>query len=205
MKTSKIDWSVLRGAIGLLVVCIIISAGLMMGSMYYSDAMRSDYKKEDTRFKSVSRKYLAVDQEEKMIMLHYPRFKFLYQKGVIGKEQRLNWLETLRQSSDKLELTSLRYNIDSREIYTPPYAVNQGAYQIYSSSMKLELGLLHEDDLLNLLSELEIKSNGLFSVSACEIARREKEITRSIERAKLTATCELLWYTIDMAGNEIVL
>lgn len=205
MKKSRVDWGVLRGAIIMLLVCVTISGGLLAGSMYYRDEMRSDYKKEDTRFKNVSRKYLAVDQEEKMIMLHYPRFKFLYHKGVIGKEKRLDWLETLRATSDKLGIPSLRYNIDSREIYTPAYGLNQGAYQIYTSTMKLELGLLHEDDLFKLFNELEHRADGLFTVSGCDMHRREKEITRSIESAKLQVSCELLWFTIDMSGNEIVL
>ncbi len=205
MKTSNIDWSVLRGSLSTLIICLIISAGMLFGSFYYRDEMRTEFTKEDQRFKNVSRKYLAVDQEEKMILLHYPRFKYLYQQGVIGKEQRLRWLETLRTSSDELKLPSLRYNIDSRESFTPSFPANQGLYQIYTSSMKLDLGLLHENDLLLLLNDLEQKANGLYSVSSCNLQRKEKSITRDIDRAKLDAKCELLWFTIDMAGKEIVL
>ncbi len=205
MKASNIDWGVLRGSVSTLVVCLLISAAMLLGSIYYRDDMRSDYKKEDLRFKNVSRKYLAVDQEEKLILLHYPRFKYLYQEGVIGQEQRLRWLETLRKSSDDLKLPSLRYNIESREHFVPSFPANQGPYQIYASSMKLKLGLLHEGDLFSLLKDLEKNAKGLHSVTSCTLQSKERVISRNIDRAKLSAECELLWFSIDMSGSEIVL
>lgn len=59
--------------------------------------MQVKYSEGQERLQNVTGKYLAVDQEDIIIKEQYPRFVEILRKGVIGNEQRLNWIEVLKQ------------------------------------------------------------------------------------------------------------
>lgn len=202
MNQSEIDWRVLRGALILLLLALAISGAMIAGSLYYEDQMYALYQKEDARFKAISRKYLAVDQEAKLIKEDYPRFVELYRQGIIGPEHRLNWLETLRAARDRLEIPGLRYQIDSREQYSPDYDVVSGPFELYSTGMKLTLDMLHEGDLFSLLQVLDERAEGLYTVTRCEMKRLHKHLEMKANSKNLMAQCELSWETIDLPGEQ---
>ncbi len=78
------------------------------------------------RLQSVTGKYLAVDQEDMIIREQYPRFVELVRKGVIGNEQRLNWIEVLKRTAAITKIPSLRYEIAAREPFTPDFGLATG-------------------------------------------------------------------------------
>ncbi len=204
MKRKDIDWSILRGSLILLVVCIIIGSGIIFGSYYFYKQMELGYRRNNAQFQSISQRYLAVDEEEKMIKQFYPRFVSLYKKGVIGKEHRLNWVEVLRKSGDKIKVPLLNYVIKSQNIYTPGFAVSLGRYQLRSSNMTLSMQLLHEGDLFFIFDELDKNAEGLYNISSCEMTASFSELKDDPKASNITAKCELQWFTISLAdGREL--
>ncbi|MCI0400342.1 MAG: hypothetical protein L0Z68_03440 [Gammaproteobacteria bacterium] len=206
MKRADIDWSILRGAVTVFALCLLVSSVMLAASIYFRDEMESDFNKDQTRFHSISRKYLAIDEEDRLIKQFYPRFKELYAEGIIGNEQRLNWIETLRDAEAKIELPLLSYEITSQNEYTPSYGVFRGGFQIYASKMELTFGLSHEGDLERLLDELNKRASGLYSVGNCTFTRSQKTIEHDPQKPNISGTCELLWYTIKLSdGRELVI
>jgi hypothetical protein len=206
MKLPENTWPILRGALGWLLLCLVLSVVLLKLSLYIRGQAESSLTQQDRWLKDISRRYLSIDDEKRIIKEHYPRFVTFYRHGVIGEEQRLNWLETLKRSEKALMIPSLRYEIQSREPYAPDFGVQPGVFQINASVMKLTLGLLHENDLALLLRELDKNATGLYSVKGCTLKRAQKEIGSDPSKENITAECELLWYTLSLAnGNEIVL
>ena len=55
--------------------------------------MLLEYNRANAAFQSISSRDLAVDEEEKLIRSYLPDFVKLHESGVIGDEQRLNWVE----------------------------------------------------------------------------------------------------------------
>ena len=96
MKREDLDWSQIRGALITLVLSVSICGALVWSSYYFRDKMRLEFNRNNAQFQNISNRYLAVDEEEKLIRHFYPRFLELFARGVIGKEQRLGWIETLR-------------------------------------------------------------------------------------------------------------
>lgn len=206
MKLANIDWVTLRGAIAMLCLSLLIGAALLRSSNYFREQMETQFKQYEARFRDVSGKYLAVGDEERIINDLYPRFVELYKHGVIGHEQRLNWVEVLKRVGSESKIPSLNYEIRSREPYSPEFQVSPGAYQIYATTMKLSLGMLHESDLATLLGELDDHAPGAYSVKECTLKRVHKRIERDATRENIKADCDLLWFTINLAGDkEIVL
>jgi hypothetical protein len=205
MARVKIDWAVLRRALGTFGICLLVSGLLLAASFYFRDEMRSVYRDHQARFQTVSRKYLMVDEEERVIERNYPDFIHLYEKGILGDEHRLNWLETLRAAGERVKLPELVYQIDSQEPLTPEFDIATGAYQIFSSNMELRLGLLHEYDMINVFKLLDNQAEGLYSVRSCQIRKTREQVLISKTATNLSADCDLTWYTIDLRSGKLVM
>ncbi len=202
MAYTPADWSVLRGAVGLFVICVLLSAIMLGATHLFAGDMASEFRAHHGKFRDASRKYLSVDQDERAIEEHYPRFVELYRRGVIGDEHRLSWVEALRGATDALALPSLSYDIEAQRPYVPDFAANTGAFDLRMSRMHLGLGLLHEGDLERLLDLLARRADGLYSVRACDLKRGAGA---SRPGAHLNAECVLEWYTLELRGSRVEL
>ncbi len=206
MRLADIEWGLIRGALGALLLAFGIGATLYAAATRFRDAMQVKYAESNRQLQSVTSKYLAVDQEEMIVRDLYPRFVELVKQGVIGNEQRLNWIEVLRESAATTKIPNLRYELAARETYTPDFGLATGPYQVHVSKMKLDLGLLHENDFTAVLAALDRKAEGIYSVHACTFRRSARRIELRLDHDNLKSECELLWFTIRLAnGNEIKL
>ncbi len=207
MKWADIEWSMLGGVMLSLLVSLALAVSLVQGTGYFLEAMDARAKDSQQRARDISARYLAVDEEELIIKEQYPRFIELYQRGVIGQEQRLTWVEVLRQAGEKVKLPELRYEVTSREVYQPDFELPSDGFQVNASTMKLHLGLLHEADLFALLREVDQRAAGLYSVKECVLRRvGDEAIDTQTVKKNVEADCELLWYTLQLSsGQDIVL
>ena len=200
-KESDLDWTILKKPLVILCVCFVIASALIGSSYYFNSSLEKEYKNNKSVFQSISRRYLDVDQEEKVLRENYPEFVKLYNKGIIGQEKRLNWIESLRQAGEIINLPSLSYSIESQEEHVPEYTVNYSGYSLYRSSMELSLGLLHEGDLFKLIDYINKNADGVYTISECRF-RKNGNIQYEKDRANVTASCVLYWITIDLAGGQ---
>jgi len=205
MKHDFIDWGVMRGALILVILAMVICGSLIGGSLYFKKKMDLEFRRNNTVFQSNSHRYLAVDEEEKLIREYYPRFIDLYNYGEIGQERRLDWIETLRSAGVEIKLPSLSYTIESQKTFAPKFTVNMGRYRLYKSDMSLKMQLLHEGDLFRILSELDSKAKGLYRVSNCKLNNNIKgTLTDAPDAANVSADCLLEWFTLKLAdGTDI--
>ncbi len=200
MGYTRADWSILRGALGMFVICVLLSTIMLGGTHYFAEGMASEFRSHHGRFRDASRKYLAVDEEERTIAEHYPAFVELYRRGVIGDEHRLAWVEALRAAAVELQLPALNFEIEPQRVYAPDFPLNTGAFDVRVSRMALGLGLLHEGDLERLLARLGARAEGLYSVRDCAMRRATGG---SQPGSKLSAECVLEWYTLELRGSRI--
>ncbi len=201
---SNIEFSMIRGALIVLLVSIAIAALMIWFSYYFRGEMFAEYSKHKTQFQNISQRYLAVDQEEKNIRDFYPSYAALYEIGIIGREHRLNWIETLRNLGQEIQIPSVGYQINSQTEYDNRFPVTQGSFKVYVSSMDLNLQLLHEGDLVNLMQKLNENANGIYSIRSCELVRKNDVIKRSTTTSNVDAKCELEWFNIKKSdGTEL--
>lgn len=204
MGRDEIDWSVLRRAIIIFSICVIAGGVLIGGSSYFKKEMLTKYNKNNRQFQNISRKYLAVDEEERLIKKYYPEFLNLYQKGLFGREQRLNWIETIKASDDRIKVPSIKYQISLQEEYSPTFSINMGNFRLFDSNMKLKIDMLHEGDLFRLLEDLNKNAIGTYTVSKCKFKRSGKKVNQDINKGNVSAECELQWFNIKKSdGSEI--
>lgn len=206
MKQEIMDWKLMRGSLIFFVISASVSGALIYGGIYFKDRMQREYNSANAAFRSISGRYLAVDEEEKLIRNYLPSFVDLYENGMIGNEQRLNWIEVLRAAGDEIRMPSLSYQIESQQIHTPQFPLTMGKFQLYSSRMSLNMQLLHEGDLFRILDELDRHARGNYSPTSCSINQTLPEISDNPDAGNITARCDLQWFTIRLSdGRQIEL
>ena len=62
--------------------------------------------------------------------------------------------------------------------------------------MKLQLKLLHEEDLLRLIDDLHRQASALTQVNNCKVWRLPKERAERGPHAQLQADCRIDWITL---------
>lgn len=205
MQRNFIDWQQMRATVVLLVLAMLICGSLIGGSLYFKGQMDQEFRRNNAIFQGNSKRYLAVDEEDKTIREYYPKFIHLYNYGEIGQERRLDWIETLRRAGVDIKLPSLSYSIESQKAFVPNFVINMGRYRLFKSDMSLKMQLLHEGDLFNLLNELDRHAKGLYRVSNCKLINNVKgKLTDDPNAANVSADCLLEWFTLKLAdGSEI--
>ena len=196
----------MRGAIIVFLVSLLASGSLITGAWYYDKQSQAKYNTEKRKFQNISNQYLAVDQEEQLVRQYYPDFVGLYNKGVLGQERRLNWIETLREAGTEIKLPSLKYQISTQVKYQPDYPHNAGSFMLYASTMKLNLDLLHEGDLRKLFERLDKEAEGIYNISKCTFRRAGsgQVNVENISKANIVSECDLRWFNIKKSdGSDI--
>lgn len=135
--------------------------------------------------------------EKDMITEYLPKYQMLIDKGFVGEERRIEWVDELRAQHKNHKLFGIKYNISQQEAYKPAFIPNLGGFVLHRSAMKLDIDLLHEGDILQLVESLAAKTGAPFVLRDCEIRRLNSnaELSRQLI-ANLHAQCELDWLTL---------
>jgi hypothetical protein len=128
------------------------------------------------RYVAARAQLAKVSEEEQEIRNNLVLFKQISDRGMTGAEKRLEWIEALATIQKKRRLFQVQYNLDpQRPVDYPGVAQKQpgGAGIFMASRVKLELQLLHEEDLLNFFSDLRGSGESFASLRSCSISRAE--------------------------------
>ena len=136
-----------------------------------------------------------IAEEEKEVndkLAVYRRLKNLH---ILGEEQRLEWADAMTRIRTTRELLDLRYLVD-RQRLIGSFAVKPAGVDFYASTMKVDIALLHEGDLLTFLRELRDSGNAYYSIRRCTINRTGTAATGTSIVPRLRAECEIDLITI---------
>ena len=139
-----------------------------------------------------------VRSEEQEIKRKSALFADLRTRGVIGEEQRLEWSELLGSIRTQRRLPQLDYEI------APQVQLDAaiGNFSIHASRMKLNLRLLHEEDLVNFLDDLRHNARALILVRSCAVTRLARGSADAAPLAHLQADCQIDWLSLRGPGAE---
>ncbi len=119
--------------------------------------------------------------------------------GLVGEERRLSWIESLENTNKVLKLPTLTYSLLPQEKFTRPGLKVKSGVKLSGSPMKLNMGLLHEEDLLAVLEGLRLSIKNLFTVESCSLSRSSKVgVPLNTKSTNLWSNCTIRWVTIDV-------
>lgn len=194
MNLGHADLRKLRGSILAGVLMIAVGAAVLLVSGNARETARQTRLAATTQRNDADGKLRRVRDEESEIKQKSLLFNQLQERGIIGEEQRLDWVELLKDIRDGRRLIDLRYDI------SPQRSVDSGVvgdFAFHASAMRLQLKLLHEEDLTRLLGDLRSQAKALIRVNSCKVERLPPAVDeRSSSRANLQADCEIDWLTL---------
>ncbi|MGH8706061.1 MAG: hypothetical protein ACREUO_11685 [Burkholderiales bacterium] len=136
-----------------------------------------------------------ISEEEREVSEKIEVYRRLKSLNIIGEERRLEWVDAMARIRASRELLDLRYQVERQRLLAsvPGKPAN---VDFYSSTMKVELALLHEGDLLGFLSDLRASGNAYYAVQRCAVSRTGQAGTGASLVPRLRASCEIDLITI---------
>jgi hypothetical protein len=189
----KLGWHALA-ALAMVAAAALIAA-------WSTASERQASSRRETAFNAlnqIEQRLRQVRTEEQDIKARTQRYQGMEERGMTGPERRLEWTELLRDLQGQIMLPGMSYELGAQAPLDPPTG---GGPTYYASAMKLQLQLLHEQDLLNFLSRLRQEASALTLIRNCRIARTVPSAAAAAG-AQLTAECQIDWITLRQAVAE---
>ena len=136
-----------------------------------------------------------IAEEEKEVSDKLEVYRRLKNLHILGEERRLEWADAMTRIRNARELLDLRYSVGRQQTIAsvPGKPAN---VDFYASTMRVDIALLHEGDLLGFLRDLRESGNAFYSVKRCAIRRTGIAATGTSIVPRLRAECDIDLITI---------
>jgi hypothetical protein len=195
-KPSVITLKALRWSLLLLLAAALLAAAAVAATLHFGRQTELAHQRARALQQETQARLARVNEDEREIRAKIARYQELVGGGRIAPERRLEWVETLRHIKESRKLLGLDYEI------APQHPLDDkqpeaGGHLFLASTMKLEMPLLHEDDLLGLIADLKRQVHAIVSVRSCAIERTPGGGGRQAIAATLKAQCVIDWITLQ--------
>lgn len=195
---SKIDWHYLKRPLIMLGVTILAALALMLAGYQYEKVKHEQYQQALSTLRSTHTLYSSIVKDIDLLDQYRSLYSDYRASGLVGKERRLSWIESLESTNEVLRLPVLNYALQPQENFLRPGLKVGRGVRVQSSPMDLSMGLLHEEDLYAVLEGLRLSIRNLFTVDSCVITRSSNiQSSLDTKRANLRSVCTIRWVTID--------
>ena len=188
----KIVWVALLAA---LLIGLAIAAGL--GSTGGTSKARVERDAAAARKLEIEKRLGRVRTEEQEIKARTQQFQKMELAGMIGQEKRLEWTELLRDLQRQLRMPGMNYEFGPQD---PLVSVCDAGYAFHSSQLKIQLRVLHEEDLLNFVGQLQKEAKALVVLRGCKLSRLPGGSTAR-DATQLVGECTMEWITLRRASG----
>ena len=184
-------------ALPLAACLVLLGAGSALITWSESRAAAQQAQLEAAREERVRAKerLMRIAEEEKEVKEKLDVYQRLKDLGILGEERRLEWADAMTRIRNQRELPDLRYRVErQRPLSTVPG--KPAPVEFYASTMRVEMALLHEGDLLRFLADLRASGNAYYAVRSCAVSRLGGGPAAASLAPRLRAECEIDLITI---------
>jgi hypothetical protein len=187
----------LLGALGLLA----LGAALIWGGRASFGAAQREFAATQAERRQNAERLARIAEEEREVSEKLDVYKQLKSLNILGEERRLEWADAITRIRTQRELLDLSYRVDRQRLLVsaPGKPAN---VEFYASTMRVQLALLHEEDLLRFLADLRASGNAYYAVRSCSLARTGQAATGATITPRLRAQCEIDLVTVIDRGAK---
>ena len=199
MKSNASDLSRVKWAIVVLILLSAGGGGAVWTSLQMQKAGEKSFKEATAARNEIRTRLSRARDEQAELRDKIGRFQALKERGYIGLEKRLDWVEALARIKVAKRIHRLEYEFapqKSVDTLTLPEGPNAGAFEIMPSQMKLQVQFLHEGELLSLIDEIRGAVQALIQLRSCTMDRMPVQMNERNNPAQLKAECVLEWITL---------
>lgn len=203
MNRFEYNVGALKAPAIVLLVTTLASAAVVWFSESYLSAHELRLQQARNELNRARDEYRQAVEAKTFVNTVQQRYLQLEQRGFVGNEPRLSWIEALRNSGHKQHLYALQYNLKQRQSLQLTDSDGNGHYQVYGSFMQLDMELAHEVELLRYFDDLERERPGVWSLRGCTLSSVAADNNIALDKPNIRASCELAWYTLmPHSGNS---
>ena len=171
MTFTKQDFKLLRWPLLGAVVLVAAGAAAMLVSEQYVDSARERRKATQSQRTAAQDRVARAAEEEREIRANLVHYRKMMDAGIVGPKDRLDLIERIAAIKTQRKLFEIRYNISPQRALDYPGMQQTGAMDFVNSQMRLDMMLLHEEDLLNFLADLQGSKQTYVVVRHCTLQR----------------------------------
>lgn len=198
MNFSANDFVRIRWSLAFLLLAVLLAFIMTTTARKLVEKAQAEQMQLEIQQREIRARLNRAPDEERELRDKIALFQQLQERGIIGQEERLNWVEQIARIKTARRLFDFQYELAPQKPLadvTLPGGPVAGDYELMSSSMNLRMPLLHEDDLLGFLADLRRNVHAHLMVRDCTIDRTPQAQDRAIA-AQLQAICSIDWITL---------
>jgi len=180
-----IKWSVIT-----FLITLALGGSAVILSQKFAHSTQTDLRNAQKELNDARSKLNAARDDQSNMSAYTKEFSAIQRLDIIGDEQRLNLIEDLDTLRRRGRVIDFKYTIAPQQPYAPAPALDSGNFALNYSNMKLQIELLHEEQLINFFDNLRHDINGWFILEKCTLEKA------SAESSQLKADCEGGWLTM---------
>ncbi len=203
MKMDAKDFKSLQWAIAFLVLMGSVGGAALLITEQMKISSNKALQEAVTARKDIQAKLGRARAEQQELTEKLNRFQNMRARGFIGPEKRLDWIEAIGRIKAARRIFKLDYEFSPQrrvDASILPGGSTAGTYEIMSSQMRMQIHVIHEGELLEVLSdlrdEMRRKVEALVLVRSCAIDRLAFNAADRGSKAQLKAECILEWITL---------
>lgn len=187
MKFSPSDFPLIRWSVLAICISSLVSAILLYSSGEYAKKSLKERRNAQNMLSDARNRLAAANQDRENMDIYANQYGSLIESKVIGDDQRLDWMEGMERIRQKNLVASFSYTIAPQRIYSAQPPIDSGNFDIHHSEMKLQIDLLHEEQLPDFLNALHSQIKGWYQLEGCTLQRAMPQ---------LKAECSGSWITL---------
>lgn len=199
MKLSRQDLQRLQWALAFLLIMAGLGGGSVWASLQSRQSTEKALKEATAARKDIQARLARASEEQQELRDKIGRFEALKARGYIGRERRLDWIETIDRLKTARRIVKVDYELAPQRPIDAgllPEGSSAGGFDIMSSQMRMQFQLLHEAELLSFLGELRDAVPALIQVRSCSVERLSAGTAHAAGNAQIKAECVLEWITL---------
>ena len=195
MNFAAADLKKLAAPLAILVALLAAGGGLIFWTQLEQRKAEPQVAAARTDRAQAREKLTRIAEEEKEVNDKLAVYRRLKELRILGDEQRLEWADAMTRIRNARELLDLRYIVEKQRTLVS-VAGKPANVDFFASTMKVDVALLHEGDLLAFLRDLRESGNAFYSVRRCQITRTGQAPTGLSIVPRLRADCDIDLITI---------
>ena len=197
MKLGRGDLKRLRLPAAAVVVLALAGAACYFAAENYLLLAQAQSTAAAGQRTEVQGRLARATEEEREIKENLQQYQALAARGIVGEENRLDWVDTITAIKNERRLFNVSYNLDAQQALDLPGFTRGGAVEFVFSRLKVEIQLLHEEDLLNFVDDLTKRSKAYLLARSCSVSRADRGAGGTTLAPRLLASCVFDLITIQ--------
>ena len=195
MNFATAEMRKLAAPVAILVALLATGGGLIFWTQQEQLKAELQLATARTERAQAREKLTRIAEEEKEVNDKLAVYRRLKELRILGDEQRLEWADAMTRIRTARELLDMRYIVEKQRTLMT-VAGKPANVDFFASTMKVDVALLHEGDLLAFLRDLRQSGNAFYSIKRCQITRTGQAPTGLSIVPRLRADCDIDLITI---------